>query len=140
MSRLSGIIRFRQWELDEKRRALAALEEQRQQFLDMLDALDAELEAEKRQAGGEVGALVFGAFMEGIRQREAIVRERLVRKDEEIERQRDQVAAAFNELKTFETAAKREAIREAKRLAGIEQSLLDEQGLERHRRSTENDL
>jgi len=134
MAKLDGIIRFRKWELDEHRRELAVLLDERAQIVQTLESLDAEMMAQKSMIHNDLGSVTLGAYIEGTRKKRAWIVEAIRSKDEDINEKQDVVADAFKELKTFEIAERRQQDRYRKEIDRQEQDELDDLG----RRAFEN--
>lgn len=134
MSKLNNIIRLRKWELDEKRRVLAALLEERDGIIGAIEAIQEEVKEQSRNTGLEVSAVAIGAYLEGTRQRQLQLAQLLVAKDQEVQKHQDIVADGFRELKTFEIARTREKERVAFAEAKAEQDAFDELGIQNHAR------
>ena len=63
MADLTGLLRLRDWELDEKRRALGAVLAKRQSLVDRLEKLGQELGREREVAGASIEAgRIYPAF------------------------------------------------------------------------------
>lgn len=129
MAELGGIIRFRKWQLDEQRRDLAVLLEDRSAIGASIEALEAEVAEQKVLADNDMAAMTLGAYIEGARKKKAWLLEDLRKKDEEIADKQDVVSEAFRELKTLEIAERRQKERSQKELQRQEQNELDELGL-----------
>lgn len=129
MAELGGIIRFRKWQLDEQRRDLAVLLEDRSAIGASIEALEAEVAEQKILADNDMAAMTLGAYIEGARKKKAWLLEDLRKKDEEIADKQDVVSEAFRELKTLEIAERRQKERSQKELQRQEQNELDELGL-----------
>lgn len=67
MADLSGIIRFRKWELDEKRRELAVLFEERNAIEHRIELLDQEMLEQQSMKDSDIGSVTLGAYIEGAR-------------------------------------------------------------------------
>ena len=135
MSRLDGIIRLRKWELDEQRRVLAVMQAERDSIAGMIDMLDHERAEQARlYNGSDISALTLGAYLEGVRNKQAQLRRDLTKKDEEVEAHRDRVADCFRELKTYEIAREMELKRAKAKEAKEEQEAFDELGIQNHAR------
>lgn len=129
-AKLDSLIRFQKWELDAKRRDLAALEEERDQITGNIDQLIAEFEAEKAHAGHEAATLMMGAYAVGVDIRRQALDEALEAKEKEVQAMRDEVTHAYQELKTYEVAHDNRLKEEQKELARQEGLMLDEQGMQ----------
>lgn len=135
MADLDGLLRLRDWELDEKRRALGAVLEKRQSLVDLLEKLGRDLEREQEIAAGSLeAARTFPAFARTMINRREAIRERIAAVDHEVTAAEDAVREAFQELKKLQVTAERRA--EAARLEELrlEQSALDEIALQKARR------
>ncbi len=129
---LQNLIRLRKWELDEARRVLAEMLEERDEMVRRIEAIDAEMADQSKNSELEVFATSLGAYMEGSRKQQKIIYEQIVQKDTVIEEQQDKVAESFRELKTYEIALEQQQKKKAQKLAKFEQDMLDEQGLQRY--------
>jgi len=128
MAKLDGIIRFRKWELDEHRRELALLLDERAQIVETLESLDAEMAAQKSMIHSDLASVTLGAYIEGARKKRAWIVDAIRSKDQDIEDKQDVVADAFKELKTFEIAERRQQDRLRQELDRQEQDELDDLG------------
>jgi flagellar FliJ protein len=133
---LGSLIRLVQWRVDEKRRELGDAQREADACRQALVDLGAELKREQAaaRASYEAGQGYANYARLFLRRRE--VTEAAIRAaDAEVERLRDELAGLFLELKQAEiTQANREK-REAQRLAKLEQTELDEMGIDRFQRA-----
>lgn len=129
MADLDGIIRFRKWELDEKRRELAVLFEERNAIEHRIDMLDREMIEQQSMKDSDVGSVTLGAYIEGARKKRAWLLDDMRKKDAEIDAKQEVVSEAFRELKTMEIAGRRQKDRVRQELARQEQAELDDLGL-----------
>lgn len=129
MTRLASIIRFRKWDLDEKRKELAVRQGKLLEVDDRLADLRLEAAMEQNATGLEVSTTQMGAYLRGVSVREAALLEQRLEADRLVEEQRDIVAEAFQELKTFEIAAEEEEKRTKASRDKVEQDAFDETGL-----------
>lgn len=136
MADLKGIIRFRKWELDEKRRELAVLLGERMQLEQAIEQLDQEVQAQSAVKHSDVSTITLGAYIEGARNKKSWMLDSLRKKDDEIESMQDVVSEAFRELKTFEIANGRQRARAQKEYTRQEQNELDELGLRAFEKTT----
>ncbi len=129
MARLKGLIKYHQWQVDEKRRDLARLEGELATLIHHIEQLDIEEAREIRLAKSKESLEILGRYRLAVEaKRKTLLAER-AKKESECEAQRDKVAAAFKELKSFEIAQQQADAREAKEQARREQAALDEQAL-----------
>lgn len=135
---LKSLIRLSDSALNERRRELNAIEERELEIKRQLD----ELEAEKRREQSlfsqiEVGAFAYSGYAQGTIHRRKELERKLDALQPELERARDALSEAFQELKRYEIALdlrkKAEAAEEARKTT----LALDEISLNMHRRKTE---
>jgi flagellar export protein FliJ len=132
---LGALIRLHDWQVDEKRRALAEKLRIAEELEARQRALEAEAAAEARvAAGAPEAALFYGRYVEGVRKRRAALDHAMAAVEAEIAKAREEVREAFLQLKKFETAAERRARREAEERDHREQGVLDEVALNTYRR------
>lgn len=135
MADLSGIIRFRKWELDEKRRELAVLFEERNRIEHKVEMLDHEMLEQQSMKDNDIASMSLGAYIEGSRKKRAWLLDDIRKKDEEIEAKQDVVSEAFRELKTLEIAERRQKDRVLRARDKQEQDELDNLGLQAFEKS-----
>lgn len=133
---LKSLIRLGKWNVDEKRRILAALHDREDQTIAAIEEMDRQLVAEQQVAAADaLGAgLTFGGFYDRHMHRRDALLKQLDALRQEIEVARDDLAEAYRELKTYETAEKSRLKREREEEDRKEQATLDEIGLNLHRR------
>ncbi len=136
MSSFDSLIRLHRWKLEEKRRVLAELET----LMDELKRRGRDLEAEihneqSAAAGSEEAAYAYGAYAaQAIRRRETLAKS-AAELEGRIEVARDDVRAAFQEVKKYEIARERKLKRERLEAARRERIAEDDLGLEVFRRT-----
>jgi len=137
---LEGLIRLVRWRVDEKRRELTEAESTADARRRALADLEAELKREQETARGSYEATqAYANYARRFLTRRAAAEQAIVAADAEVERVREELSGLFLELKQAEiTQANRER-READRLAKIEQTALDEMGLERFQRAKKSE-
>lgn len=134
MRPLSSLIRVHKWALDEKRQKLAGLEELVRKMRGDLEEIDRDLEREKAAATQSMaGTMAFPAFMAAAMERRRRLRQTIAELEQAVEGARDEVQAAFQEVKTYELALERHQHQEQARLDRGEQMALDEVGIGMHR-------
>ncbi len=135
MSRLAALVRLRRWEIDEKRRALAALAGLKAKLEMDLAALAAELKAEQATAAqaAEV-SFAYAGFASSIRRREAKVGESIASVDARLDAAQSEVTDAFQELKRVEIAHDRQVAEVRAAQDRREQAESDEIAQRQHRR------
>ena len=138
MKGLPTLIRLYRWRLDEKRRMFADLERLLAGFHTQLECLEAELRAEQElAAGSDEGRYAYPTYAEAvIGRREALLRS-IAEVGGAIAKAREEVAAAFEEVKTYEIVEENGEARTRAAAARREQLRLDEIGLDMYRRRQE---
>lgn len=133
MADLNGVIRFRRYQLDEKRQTLAELQRLATGLAHEQARLEQSIETEKQASltvSDTQAAFAFGAFVQSALDRRKRIEQSRAQLETQIEGATEEVRGAFNELKKFEqTEAQRQA-REAQRRAHVESMQLDEVGIE----------
>jgi flagellar protein FliJ len=135
MKRRDSLLRLKRFRVDELKRRVATLDEMRADLEKKLTDLDDTVVRERQRASdSDIGRLAFPSFLQSIDVRRKNIQN--TQKDLERERavQQDDLAAAFNDLKTFELAEE-ERLRRASEAEGkAVQSRLDEMAMTRHLR------
>jgi flagellar export protein FliJ len=138
---LNTLIRLSKWNVDEKRRVLVALQTREDEIIETIRQAEAQLVHEQRVAAADstgVGFL-YGAYAGAWLNRREQMLTMLESVRAEIVTAHDDLALAFNELKTYEIT-QRERDRRAKEEADKkEQALMDEIGLNLFRRKEKPD-
>lgn len=134
MSWTDSLIRIRNFEIEELRKRMMAIQARRAALEDGIKALDAEAVREIAHArdNAEAGWYLIG-FREGIKQRRAQIDTALRTLAAEETGARDALSLAFEDLKKVEKAAEGIAAQKAKVIAHKEAQALDEQALRRQR-------
>lgn len=127
MSGLKTVIRLNKWQLDEKRRALTELHNLREQLLEQIRRLEAEIEREREVARNDVvAARTFAGYLKAARERRSRLDQSVAEVDRRIAEAEEEVAEAYRELKKFELAEEERVRRENLKLRRKEDALLDE--------------
>lgn len=135
MADLKPLIRLHKHELDEKRRALAALYGDMAVLERERQALEAAFEKEKK-AVAEAGDIhfTFAQYTETVRRKKQALNDLEAVLEKKIEQAKDAMMETFSELKKYEmTQAERERL-EAEERRIREGKIMDEIGLEGFRR------
>ena len=105
MKGLNTLIKLHKRTLDELRRKMAALENQKIQLLQASARLDEELASEIKTASKtpELGQF-FGGFSNRIKNRQLDIAREVAKLDKQIEALNSEIRDAFSELKKFEIA------------------------------------
>lgn len=136
MSALNSLVRLHTWGLNEKRQKLAELEGYADRLRDELGALEREMETERHAAGASLeGTAAFPAFVAAALERRRRLRESVANMEHALEAAREEVNAAYRELKKYQLAYDNHLLREAEETARREQGELDEIGVDLHRRA-----
>ncbi len=133
---LKSLIRLSKWNVDEKQRVLVALQGREDEILSWIKRLDEQLKEEQRVATEDSTGVGFsyGAFAKAWLGRRQQLLSMLEMVRAEIVRARDELALAFNELKTYEITQRERDRRAQVERDKKEQAFLDEIGLNIHRR------
>jgi hypothetical protein len=135
MSSLKTIIRLQKWKLDEKRRALAELQNLADRLMAEIERLKEEIAAEQNAARTNPEyAFTYSNYIRAAMERG----ERLTQSKGQVEAQisvaTDEMAEAFQELKRYELAEEERLKREKDKLKRKEANMLDETALVGFRR------
>ena len=135
MSGLDTLVRLHRWRVDEKKRQVADLQRLRADLEARIAGLSADMKREGELAGAvpELGP-TFPAYMAGARQRQAVLRKSCAEVNAKIEAAREELNAAFRELKKTEIAVENRAKRTNMALARKVRAELDEIGADGYRR------
>jgi flagellar export protein FliJ len=135
MKRRDSLLRLKRFRVDELKRRVATLDEMRTDLEKKLGDLDDTVVRERQRAtDSDIGRLAFPSFLQSIEVRRKNIQN--TQKDLERERalQQDDLAAAFQDLKTFELAEEERVRRASEAEAKAGQSRLDEMAMTRHLR------
>lgn len=133
---LKTLIRLSKWNVDEKQRVLVALQGREDQILAAIQQAEQSLIHEQQVASQDAAGVGFAyaAFANAWLARREQLMQMLDQVRQEINRARDDLAEAFNQLKTYEITQKERERRAQAELDKKEQAFLDEIGLNIHRR------
>ena len=142
MSALNSLARVHNWALDEKRQKLAGLEKLAANMQRDLEELEKGLESEGRSASESIeGTIAYPAFVAAALERRKRLRESIGKLAQAIEKAREEVHEAYQEVKKFEFAHDDQLRREADKRDQRERKELDALGVsiyERRRRSAKD--
>lgn len=140
MSSLKTIIRLHKWQLDEKRRALADLQNLHDRLSMELARLREEVRREQETARTDQ-AVAFGypAFAKAARERDHRLQQSIAQVERQIEAATEEMSEAFQELKRFELAEEERLKREREKIRRKEDAMLDETALVGFRRRQEQE-
>jgi flagellar export protein FliJ len=141
MKRRDSLLRLKRFRVDELKRRLATLDEMKNDLERKLADLDDSVVREKsRAADSDIGRLAFPSFLQSIDVRRKNIRTTMSDLERERAAHQDDLAAAFQDLKSFELAEEerlRRAVESENRAA---QARLDEMAIVRHLRKHSNRL
>lgn len=121
------LIRLSEQQLDDKRKALAQLESSLEVARAGRAALDTELAAEQKAAAGSVeGGFTYGAYAQAMIARRKAADQLVVDTETAVEAAREQVRAAFAELKRYQITHDARLAKLAAEQARKDQAVLDE--------------
>lgn len=140
MANLQPLIRFRSWQVDEKRRVLAALYEEavkiEQQKASILAIIERETKAAK-ESGSFDALRMLGTYVKGAKGRIAGLDDAARRLDTRITIAQDDLRDQFTEMKKIEILHKRRLEEEREKNAKREADVMNEIGLTLYSRGGE---
>ncbi|CAO3379505.1 flagellar FliJ family protein [Azospirillum argentinense] len=135
MSSLKTIIRLQKWKLDEKRRALADLQNLADRLQAEIERLKEEIAVERDTARGNVEyAFTYSNYIQAAMERGKRLTQSMGQVEAQIAVATDEMAEAFQELKRYELAEEERLKREKEKLKRKEANMLDETALVGFRR------
>lgn len=135
MSALNSLARVHTWALNEKRQKLAGLEQLVERMRLDLQRLDDDLVRERLAAAGSLeGTIAFPAFIAAALERRRRLRQSIADLERATETARDEVHAAFQEVKKYELARDTHQRKEQEERSRHERIALDDLGVSRYRR------
>jgi len=135
MKRRDSLLRLKRFRVDELKRRLATLDEMKADLERKLSDLDDSVTREKsRSSDSDIGRLAFPSFLQSIDVRRKNIRTTMSELDRERAQQQDDLAGAFQDLKSFEVAEEERMRRAADAENRAAQSRLDEMAIVRHLR------
>ncbi|HYG87597.1 MAG TPA: flagellar export protein FliJ [Azospirillum sp.] len=140
MSSLKTIIRLHKWQLDEKRRALAELQNLHDRLNSELERLQDEVRAEQETARKDPSvAFGYANFARAARERGQRLTQSIAQVEEQIAVATDEMAEAYQELKRYELAEEDRLKRERDKIRRKEDAMLDETALVGFRRRQQHE-
>ncbi len=134
MKGLTALVRLHKWRIDESTRSLADLDSLAARFRHEIDGIDTRLAAEAPLAGVSLeSATSYSNFMRVEIARRTTLEQSLIDLDREITQAREQLAAAFRELKSYEITLDRKRQHASRMNDRRQQAVLDEIGQVLHR-------
>lgn len=135
MKGLPGLIRLNQWKVDEQRRKVTELEI----FADKLSMQIIQLEADMKREGEVSGdslatSQAYSAFLKGAMAQRDTLRESIEDLQRQITAAKDDLAAAYRELKSYEIAQANRDRHQARKRELLDRVKMDEIGMTMFRR------
>jgi len=137
---LKALIRLHRFEMDEKRRLIAAVETERASVLKRQEELEVELVEEKKFAG-DLGNMqgFFGPYAQNLVRRREVIGEELKKAQDNLDQVREEAQEVFQEAKKYELTDEYLQRLEQSELNRREQIEADELGINIHRRNQLDD-
>ncbi|PWC38648.1 flagellar export protein FliJ [Azospirillum sp. TSO22-1] len=140
MSSLKTVIRLHKWQLDEKRRALAELQNLHDRLVAEMHRLQQEMLYEQQVARADpMAAFGYAAFAKAALERGRRLQDSIAQVEQQIAVATEEMAEAFQELKRFELAEEERLKREREKIRRKEEAMLDETALVGFRRRQEQE-
>ncbi len=135
MKRRDTILRLKKFGVDELKRRLATLDEMKADLEHKLTDLEDSVVRERSRANdSDIGRLAFPSFLQSIDVRRNNIRATMKDLEKERTAVQDDLAAAFQDLKSFEVAEEERVRRATEAQSRAQQSRLDEMAIVRHLR------
>ena len=135
MKRRGSLLRLKRFRVDELKRRLATLDEMKADLEKKLSDLEDSVVRERQRANdSDIGRLAFPSFLQSIEVRRKNIRNTMTNLEKERSAQQDELASAFQDLKSFELAEEERLRRAADAETRAAQSRLDEIAMVRHLR------
>lgn len=127
MTAFKNLTRVHSWILNEKQQKLAGIVELVDKMKADLKRLEAEIDSENRAAADSIeGTVAFPAFVAAALERRRRLRQTIAELEQSIDTVREEVRAAFEEMKKYERAAELEERQKSDERARREQVEQDE--------------
>ena len=137
MKSKESLIRLHRFQVDEKRRQVAEIEAMIADFRHKEAELDQQINAEQERAGiSDVTHYAYPTYAKAARDRRDNLLKSIAELTEQLQDAKDELSAAFAELKKFELLQEKEQARVRADMAHREQVELDAVGLAMHRRGS----
>jgi flagellar export protein FliJ len=135
MKRRGSLLRLKRFRVDELKRRLVTLDEMKSDLEKKLTDLEDSVVRERQRASdSDIGRLAFPSFLQSIEVRRKNIRTTMSDLERERAAQQDDLAAAFQDLKSFELAEEERLRRASEAEARAQQSRMDEIAMARHLR------
>lgn len=127
MKSRESLIRLKRFQVDEKRRQVTQIESMIAEFHRMADELDDQIRSEQERVGiTDVAHFAYPTFAKAAATRRDNLRNSAHELDDQLEKARDELSEAIEELKKFEQLEERDHQREREAQEQAEQDQLDE--------------
>lgn len=127
MKTRDSLIRLKRFQVDEKRRQLSQIESMIAEFNRMADELDDQIRTEQERVGiTDVTHFAYPTFAKAAATRRDNLRNSAFELNDQLERARDELSEAIEELKKFEQLEERDQQREQEAQDLAEQDQMDE--------------
>lgn len=137
MSQYDQLVRLRDWQLDEKRRALAEVQAEVDALIRKREALEEEVESEKRIASTSIEAsMSYNAFANSVIIRREQIAAEIAERQEAVDEANQEMLEAFQELRKAEIVRDEFDAKERLKESRREQIELDEIAQALHRRNS----
>ena len=135
MKRRDTVLRLKRFRVDDLKRRLATLDEMKADLDKKLNDLDDSVTREKQRANdSEIGRLAFPSFLQSIEVRRSNIRATMKELEKERATVQEDLAGAFQDLKSFELAEQEREKRVSEAQARSAQARMDEMAIVRHLR------
>ena len=135
MTAFKSLTRVHSWVLNEKRQKLAGIDELVKKMKNDLQDLEKELEMENKTANTSIeGTVAFPAFIAAALERRRRLRHTIGELEDSVQAAREEVHAAFEEMKKYEHASDLEARKQQEESTRRERINLDDLGTDIYRR------
>jgi flagellar export protein FliJ len=135
MKRRDSLLRLKRFRVEDLKRRIATLDEMKTDLEKKLADLDDAVTRERNRANdSDIGRLAFPSFLQSIDVRRKNIRTTMADLERERSQQQNDLAAALQDLKTFEVAEEERVRRAAEAEDRAAQSRIDEMAIVRHLR------
>jgi flagellar protein FliJ len=135
MKRRDSLLRLKRFRVEDLKRRIATLDEMKIDLEKKLADLDDAVARERNRANdSDIGRLAFPSFLQSIDVRRKNIRTTMADLERERSQQQNDLAAALQDLKTFEIAEEEKLRRAAEAEDRAAQSRIDEMAIVRHLR------
>lgn len=135
MSQYDQLVRLRDWQMDEKRRALSEVQAEVDALIRKREALEEEVESEKQIASTSIEAsMSYNAFANSVILRRERIAEEIAERQEAVDEANQEMLEAFQELRKAEIVRDEFDAKERLKESRREQIELDEIAQALHRR------